>query len=146
MFIHARALFEILLQCDAQCLCAFNVKQGFDIARVRVLLRLCLDRIRLAFLFVLFIGLRLAAFAADRPTEETWARKMEAWNRSALKEWRYKNAVQFRPDCLQAQKRLLAPLPSPEERFIRQVENKKSGVQEQVTRVTTDATRKERKP
>jgi hypothetical protein len=70
--------------------------------------------------------LQLAAFAADRPSEETWAKKMQAWNRSVpKKEWHYKNDAYFRRDCLQAQRRLLAPLPPPERRFLRHIKNQR---------------------
>ena len=72
--------------------------------------------------------LRLAAFDADRPSQETWKKKMDAWNRSAPEEeWRYKNDGRFKRDCLQAKRRLLAPLPPPEERFLRYIENQKRG-------------------
>jgi hypothetical protein len=80
--------------------------------------------------------LQLAAFAADRPNEESWAKKREAWNRSVpKKEWHYKNDAYFRRDCLQAQRRLLAPLPPPEKRFLRYVDNQRAE-QEQAARST----------
>jgi hypothetical protein len=73
--------------------------------------------------------LQLAAFAANRPNEEPWAKKMEAWNRSVPKEWRYENGSYFKRDCLQAQRRLLAPLPPPERRFLRYVENQRADLE-----------------
>jgi hypothetical protein len=80
--------------------------------------------------------LQLAAFAADRPNGESWAKKREAWNRSVpKKEWHYKNDAYFRRDCFQAQRRLLAPLPPPERRFLRYVENQRAE-QEQAARST----------
>jgi hypothetical protein len=90
--------------------------------------------------------LRLAAFDADRPSDESWAKKMEAWNRVVPKdkEWRYKNDGQFRRDCLQAQRRLLAPLPPPERRFLRYLENQKRDEQEQAAKSTTAKRRGEK--
>lgn len=76
--------------------------------------------------------LQLAAFAADRPSEEPWAKKMDAWNRSRKSpEERYTIASYFRRDCLQAQSRLLATLPPPEARFLRYVGSQKKAEQEQ---------------
>src|SRR5262245_49654911 len=79
--------------------------------------------------------LQLAAFAADRPEEETWPEKMEAWNRSVRKEWRYKIVSYFRRDALQAQSRLMEPLPPPEVRLQRSLESQKR--EEQAARSTT---------
>jgi len=52
--------------------------------------------------------LRLAAFFADRPTDEKWQTRMKAWNR-ANRKWKYTQESNFRRDCLQARKRVLAP-------------------------------------
>lgn len=54
----------------------------------------------------------LARFATSRPTNETWAARMEAWNQAQTDEhptWRYSRATNFARDARQAEKRLLYP-------------------------------------
>ena len=66
--------------------------------------------------------LELATVVPPTNKSETWAKKMEEWNRRVRKEWRYSSEIYFRRDCLQARKRLLNPLPPPELRFLRDLE------------------------
>lgn len=80
--------------------------------------------------------LQLATFAADRPDQETWAKKMEAWNRSVPKGWRYENDARFKRDCLQAQRRLLDTLPSPEKLLRRRIENQRDEQEKAATSTT----------
>jgi hypothetical protein len=51
-------------------------------------------------------NLGLAAFAAQRPPDETWPSQMKAWN-SQRAERSYTRVNVFKRDCLQAQRRLL---------------------------------------
>lgn len=51
--------------------------------------------------------LQLAIFAAARPDGETWAKRMDEWNRTQSNEWEYEDSTQFAHDCILARKRLL---------------------------------------
>ena len=52
--------------------------------------------------------LRLAAFSALRPKDETLAKKMRAWNRR-YRRWKYTEVTNFGRDVLEARGRLLQP-------------------------------------
>jgi hypothetical protein len=54
--------------------------------------------------------MQLALFASRRTKSETWAEKMDEWNKNYQVEWRYKEVSNFAHDCLQAQRRLLKML------------------------------------
>jgi len=51
-------------------------------------------------------NLVLAAFAAQRPPDESWPSQMKTWN-SQHAEWAYTRVNFFKRDCLQTQRRLL---------------------------------------
>ena len=66
--------------------------------------------------------LRLATFEAERPREESWAKKLAEWNRNERPEWGYSNdRRRFAHDCLQARRRILG---SPGGKFEIQIENR----------------------
>lgn len=51
--------------------------------------------------------MQLALFDSKQPKTETWAIKMDGWNRTHQVEWKYEEVSNFAHDCLQAQRRLL---------------------------------------
>jgi len=66
--------------------------------------------------------LRLATFDAERPKEESWAKKLAEWNRTERPEWGYgTDRRRFAHDCLQARRRILG---SPGGKLEIQIENK----------------------
>ena len=69
--------------------------------------------------------LRLATFNAERPEEESWAKKLAEWNRTERPEWGYgTDRRRFAHDCLQARRRILGP---PGGKIEIQIENKEAG-------------------
>lgn len=51
--------------------------------------------------------MQLALFDLKQPKTETWAIKMDGWNKTYQAEWKYEEVSNFAHDCLQAQRRLL---------------------------------------
>jgi hypothetical protein len=51
--------------------------------------------------------MQLAIFNSMRPDNETWAIKMDEWNKTQQVEWKYKTVSNFAHDCIQARNRLL---------------------------------------
>ncbi len=51
--------------------------------------------------------MQLALFDSKRLKTETWAIKMDEWNKTHPAEWKYEEVSNFAHDCLQSQRRLL---------------------------------------
>jgi hypothetical protein len=54
--------------------------------------------------------LALARFTLHREEEESWPQRMEAWNKEVNQPWSYTHASNFKRDCHNALKKLLAPI------------------------------------
>jgi hypothetical protein len=54
--------------------------------------------------------LALARFTLHRDEEESWTQRMEAWNEECGKKWPYTRISNFKRDCHNALKKLLAPV------------------------------------